>query len=285
MELDALIVQLKQMERRPVIGLALAGGSAYGIAHIGVLRYLEEIGIPIDVVAGTSAGSAAGAVWLSGITSNKMYEIVKSTDWWFLAKPVAFKSGLMSSEGIEKWIVRLIGDIDFAELKRPFAAVATDFSTGELVVLREGSVARAVRISCNLPAIYQPVEHNGRLLVDGGLVQNLPAEVCRSLGAEYIIGVDLHSNLESQRPRTVMLSLIHAGNILQRQNELAQLRLVDVAIQPHLGRLSPMNFRAVDRYVESGYEAAKAAADQLAKMISEILRENGAVKQPNVNST
>lgn len=272
MDLNGLITQLEQMPSRPVIGLALAGGSAYGIAHIGVLRYLEEISMPIDLIAGTSAGAAAGAVWASGFSSEAMYEIVKSTDWWFLAKPVTFKSGLMSSKGIADWINRLIGSKDFVELNKPFAATATNFATGELVVLKEGSVAEAVRISCSLPGIYQPVEYNGLQLVDGGLVQNLPVGVCRSLGADFVIAVDLHANLESKKPRTVMLSLIHAGNILQRQHELVQVQLADVVIQPQLGRLNPFNFRAVDKYVDLGYAAAQSAADQLKQMITQILQ-------------
>lgn len=271
MDLKALIAELKQMQQQPSIGLALAGGSAYGLAHIGALRFIEEVGMPIHVVAGTSAGAAAGAAWASGVSSDQMYQAAKQTDWLFLAKPVAFKSGLMSSEGIENWINRLLDGKDFSDLKIPFAAVACDFITGELTVLNEGNVARAVRISCTVPGIYHPVESGGRLLVDGGLVQNLPASVCRSMGAEFVIGVDLHANLASLKPRTVMRSLIHATHILQRQNELIQLQYVDVVIQPQLAKLNPFNFRPVDEYVDLGYRAAREAAEQLGQMLREII--------------
>jgi NTE family protein len=274
-ELGSLIARFLEMHKQPRIGLALAGGSAYGLAHIGVLRFIEEIGLPVHVIAGTSAGAAAGAVWAGGVSSDQMYQVAKQADWLFLAKPVAFKSGLMSSEGIENWINRILGNISFDDLRIKFAATACDFATGELVVIDHGSVAHAVRISCNVPGIYLPVEYQGRLLVDGGLVQNLPASVCQSLGAEYVIGVDLHANLASLRPRTVLKSLIHATHILQRQHERIQLQYVDAVIQPQLGKLNPFNFWPVDEYVDLGYKAALEASGQLCKMLKAILGEQG----------
>ncbi len=110
-------------------------------------------------------------------------------------------------------------------------------------------------------------------MVDGGLVQNLPAGVCRSLGAEYVIGVDLHANLAAWKPRTVVRSVIHAAHILQRQHELVQLEQVDVAVQPKLGMMSPINFRPVDEYVDLGYQAAREAADELKSMLMGIVSE------------
>ena len=271
MDLEGLITKLKRMEQPPRIGLALAGGSAYGLAHIGVLRFIEELGLPIHLIVGSSAGAAVGAVWASGVSSSQMHQAARQTDWLFLAKPAPFKSGLMSSEGIENWIRRFIGSKSFADLQIPFAATACDFTTGELVVLNQGDVARAVRISCTIPGVYHPVEHQGRLLVDGGLVQNLPAGVCRALGADYVIGADLHANLTDWKPRTVVRSLIHAAHILQRQHELVQLQYVDVAIQPLLGKLNPINFRPVDQYVDLGYQAAREAAEQLGALFNTIL--------------
>jgi len=268
-----LVNQIKPPPR-PRIGLALSGGIAYGITHVGVLRFLEEIGLPVDIVVGTSAGSVVGALWSSGFSSDEMYHIAKNTDWLFLAKPAGFKSGLLNSAGIEAWLNRILDNKEFKDLECKFAATATDFNTGQLVVLSEGSVAAAVRISCNLPSIYQPVKYGQQLLVDGGLVQNLPAQVCRSLGAEIVIGVDLHGDWINQRvPRTVILSLIHAMNILQRQHELVQIQYVDVLVQPQIGHLSPFNFKAVDKFVDLGYAAAVAAGDQLASVLRKYWEE------------
>lgn len=269
------VAQLNSNKQRPCIGLALSGGVAYGLAHIGVLQYLEEIKMPIDIITGTSAGAIVGAFWAGKITSRKMYRVAKQTEWWFLAKPAAFKAGLMSSQGIETWFNRIIHKKNFADLDCTFAATATDFSTGELVILKSGNLATAVRISATIPGIYHPVEYEDRLMVDGGLVQNLPVQTCRDLGAEIVIGVDLHSNwIECKTPKTLVLSLIHAASILQRQHEIFQLQAVDVAIQPRVGGLSPINFKAVDEFVGLGYKAAVEAGDQLVHTIDKIIAKS-----------
>lgn len=274
-ETKKLVEQLKNRAERPRIGLALSGGGAFGIAHVGVLQLLEEIELPIDIIVGTSAGALVGGFWASGVSSRKMYRIGKQTEWWFLAKPIVFKSGLMSSSGIEKWVNRIIYNKKISDMETEFAAVATDFTTGELVVLNKGSLAKAMRISCTVPGIYQPVKHQGRLLVDGGLVQNLPAKVCRTLGADILIGVDLHSDLiENEVPKTVVLSLIHAATILQRQHEMAQLEYVDVVIQPKVGRLSQISFKAVDEFVKLGYMAARNALKDLNEALLAIKEDN-----------
>lgn len=271
-QLTELIYQLHDMVDRPKIGLALAGGGAYGIAHVGVLKVLEDIQLPIDIVVGTSAGSIAGAFWVSGISGTNMARLARRTEWWFLAKPVAFKSGLMSSHGIEQWVSRVTHNKGFQDLQKKFAATATDFSTGELVILDSGNLAKAVRTSCTIPGIYQPVDYDGRLLVDGGVVQNLPAQTCKALGADLVIGVDLHSNLvESDTPTNVVMSLIHAANILQRQHELIQLQAVDVVIEPKVGVLSQVNFKAIDKFIEIGIEAGQQSLTQLEIVLAGIV--------------
>ncbi len=257
-EIKQLISKIKNQATRRRIGLALSGGGAYGIAHVGVLKFLEEIGLPVDLIVGTSAGALVGGLWASGISSHKMYRIAKQTDWWFLAKPVIFKSGLMDSSGIEKWVNRIIGNKQFSDLDIEFVAVATDFSSGELVVLDQGNVGKFILISCTVPGIYQPINYEERVLVDGGLVQNLPVQVCRSIGAEIVISVDLHCDFVSdEQPNSVILSLIRAATILQRQHELLQLKHSDIVIKPKIGKLSQLSFKMVDEFVSRGYEGAR----------------------------
>ncbi|NLM25643.1 MAG: patatin-like phospholipase family protein [Firmicutes bacterium] len=271
-EIVSLVDQFSKLPNRPKVGLSLAGGAARGIAHIGVLKFFEEIKLPIDLIVGTSAGAIAGGVWACGVSSAKMYRLAKNTEWWFLARPVAFKSGLLSSQGIENWVRRIIRERTFTDLDIELAVTATDFLTGELVVIKEGDVARAVRISSTVPGVYEPVLHEGRPLVDGGLVQNLPAEVGRALGADFLIGVDLHSDvLENEVPKTVLWSMVHAINILQRQHEIIQAQLVDVLIQPKVGDHSAVNFKVVDDLTEEGYLAAKAILAQLKNKLKEII--------------
>lgn len=269
MDCKEIITKFVEREKRPRVGLALAGGSAYGLAHIGVLQVIEELGIPIDLVVGTSAGSMVGAIWADGMSANRMYRIARKTQWWFLAKPRPFSSGLLSSEGIEDWLGRFLKQKTFGELKVPFAATATDFVSGELVVLKSGDVAKAVRCSCSIPGIYGAVKIDDRYLVDGGLVQNLPAQVALALGAELLIGVDLHADITSDDiPKTIFESLTQATHILQRQHVVHQSDLLDVCIEPDVGGHSPANFRAVDEFVTLGRAAAEKAIPDICTLLS-----------------
>lgn len=275
MEFRALIDRFKNMPSRPKIGLCLAGGAARGLSHIGVLQVFEEIGMPIDLIVGTSAGAIVGSLWASGVNSEKMHRLARKTEWWFLAKPALFDMGLLSSQGIEDWLERIIQVKEFKEMPIEFVATATDFLTGELVVLHNGDVAHAVRISCTIPGIYKPVRYQGRELVDGGLVQNLPAQVSRAFGAEILIGVDVHADLLGTGvPQTPVVALIHSANILQRQHEIVQLDMVDLIIEPKVGHLSPISFNAVDQFVEHGQAAARERLDELASLLGKVVGGN-----------
>ena len=264
-ELESLMAKLEQMEHRGSPGVGrrqrLWAGAYWR------LRFINRDADSSWWIFGWRCGRA---VWPAGL-GDQMHQAAKQSDWRPRCLPRS-RAGCELGRN-RKLISRFIGRRSFDELKIPFAATACDFRTGELVVLNEGDVAHAVRISCTLPGIYYPVEYQGRLLVDGGLVQNLPAGVCRSLGAEYVIGVDLHANLAAWKPRTVVRSVIHAAHILQRQHELVQLEQVDVAVQPKLGMMSPINFRPVDEYVDLGYQAAREAADELKSMLMGIVSE------------
>ncbi len=178
------------MERRRV-GLALGGGVARGSAHIGVLKCLEHAGIPIDVVAGTSIGSVIGACYSAGISADQMEKTVSTFTWRHIARPVLSRQGFVSFAPMEDWLVRLIGDVQFSDLVRPFVAVASDLASGEPHVLGLGRVAPAVHASSAVPGLVVPVELDGRLLCDGGISCNLPAGPVRALGADFVIGVDL----------------------------------------------------------------------------------------------
>ncbi|HID64851.1 MAG TPA: patatin, partial [Anaerolineae bacterium] len=173
------------------IGLILSGGGARGAAHLGVLRVLEREGIRPDCVVGVSAGSVVGAGYCAGVSVAKMEEAALDLQWSKLGRLVRPRLGLFDSHRLESYVAGLVGNLQFADLSIPFAAVAADILTGQLVVLKEGSVAWAVRASCALPGIFTPVERGDQLLVDGGTINNLPVSAAREMGADYIIAVDL----------------------------------------------------------------------------------------------
>lgn len=182
------------------VGLALSGGIARGPAHLGVIAVLEREGIPIDVVAGVSAGSLAGALYCAGLRLERLQAYLTDVTWPLLARPVWPRYGFVTFDPLEAWIRRLIGNVTFADLERPLAVGVTDLETGEAVTLCEGDVARAVHASCAVPGFVAPVEINGRWYGDGGAANNLPAMTARQLGADYVIGVDLFlSPLRAQR--------------------------------------------------------------------------------------
>ncbi len=178
----------------PKIGLALGSGGARGSAHTGVLKVLEAEGIPISMVAGSSIGSLIGATMAVGIPQEQVEQ-----EWLETSAARVFRSflptfpraGLSSGNELKKYLARLLGEVRIEDLTMPYAAVACDMDTGESVVLREGPLVSAVRASTAIPGIFHPMRLGDRLLVDGGLVDPVPIQVCRDLGAEFVIAVDI----------------------------------------------------------------------------------------------
>lgn len=176
---------------RPIVGLALGGGVARGAAHVGVLAALERAGIPIDVVAGASAGALIGAAVCAGWDAARLMGLAIRMRWWHIASLTFSPRGFLSFAKLERWLAQFSDAHNFDQLHLPFIVAATDLETGEAVWLRQGNVARAVRASCSVPGFVVPIEWDGRILGDGNFSDSLPVAAARSLGAEYVIGVDI----------------------------------------------------------------------------------------------
>jgi NTE family protein len=183
------------MKQGKKLGYALGGGAARGLFHIGVLSVLEEYGITPDIIAGTSMGSIIGAMYASGLKTSDLKQIARSIDWkqiMRLTDIVALpKSGLIQGKRIVALLKSILGDTGFSQLKCKYAAVAADLYTGQQVVFTEGSLIEAIRASISIPGIFTPVHYEGHYLVDGGLVNVVPVSVCRDLGADFVIGVNV----------------------------------------------------------------------------------------------
>src|SRR5215813_5996245 len=177
------------------IGLALSGGAARGMAHVGVLRALLEQGIRIDCIAGTSAGAIVGGAFAAGMPIEEIAEFGRKLRWRDIGRMTMSRLGVQSNERLEQYLRARFPVTKFEDMAIPFAAVATDLKTGEAVVLKgKGDVPFAIRASCTIPGWYVPVlDHEGRQLVDGGLVAVVPSSVTRSLGADIVIAVDVNS--------------------------------------------------------------------------------------------
>ena len=186
--------------RRPKVGLALSGGGARGLAHIGVLKVLEREEIPVDFLAGTSMGGVIAAGYAAGLSTTTMEkEALRMSHITYLMNlfDISFpKMGLVEGKKVQEYFYRHLGDVTFDELRIPLALVAVDLETGEEVILREGRVAEAVRATISMPGVFAPFRLNGRLLVDGGVLNAVPADVVRQMGAEVVIAVDVSAELE-----------------------------------------------------------------------------------------
>ncbi len=247
------------MERRRV-GLALGGGAARGLAHIGVLSVLEERGIPIDYIAGTSVGSVVGALYAAGVPLRDIRLASEKVRWHHLLRLTVPREGVVAARGLEDYLDRLIGGRTFEQLAIPFAAVCVDVITGDVVVLREGRVADAVRASCAIPGIFSPVRRDGRLLVDGGLLNNLPSDVVRAMGADVVLAVDVNGDPPPTRvPVGIFQIVMRSIEIMQRAGCVARKETADLVIRPKLETWSLIDLDHQKDYIECGRAAAQQA--------------------------
>lgn len=271
-------------DKRPTpqhIGLALGGGAGRGSAHVGVLEVLDEQRIPIHYLAGTSAGALVGGLYAAGISPRRMVEIMRKLKWSSISslnwRSFSFKAFDLGSAGLplglfdmDKLITYLDGvlggPVTFDQLNIPFAAIATDISTGEMIVLNDGPIAPAIRASSAVPGVFTPYRRNGRMLVDGVIVNNLPVTVLREMGAEYVLAVDLISGPSSasshREPRNVVDLSMSALYTLVRATQ-AEAPQANLTIQPAIGHIGLADLRAADELYQAGRAAAEAALPRI----------------------
>jgi NTE family protein len=243
------------------VGLALSGGVARGPAHIGVLNVLLQAGIPIDYVAGVSAGSIIGAALCAGLPLETLNELAPQINWRHIARLVWPRRGFVSFKKLERFVAELIGDRQFHEMKIPYLAVATDLLKGEPVILREGHVASAVHASCAVPGFVEPVERNGQLLGDGGVSCNLPARQVRALGADYVIGVDLMQPHLRRRMGPFRFGAMALETLIQRSG--GGLDAADCLITPNLAGFNSLRFGQAEYLIGVGEVAARQQLDTI----------------------
>lgn len=247
------------------IGIALSGGAAHGAAHVGVLRVLEREGIRPSVVTGTSAGAIIGAAYAAGVPVEHISQLFQEVRWPLLIRP-AFRNllGLFETGPLENFISENIGGKTFEEMLIPFACVATDLMTGEKIVFNSGPVAEAVRASAAFPGLFAPVQYKDRLLVDGGVVDNLPADIAHDMGADYIIAVDLMSSIKlQQQPGNLIDVLWAVSNLMQIRSAVPDRKLMNCYLRPDVAEFSSWGFGASGEVERRGAQAAEQALPQL----------------------
>ncbi|HYX29653.1 MAG TPA: patatin-like phospholipase family protein [Pyrinomonadaceae bacterium] len=241
------------------VGLALSGGAARGIAHVGVLRALVENNIPIDAIAGASAGALIGGCYAAGVSIDRLVEMSRTFRWRHVQRPSFSRLGLQSNAPMEKFLRAQLPVTRFEDLKIPFAAMVTDLMKGELIVMRDrGDIPFAIRASCCIPFFMAPAQdENGTLLIDGGIVQNLPISQTRALDADVVVSVDV--NLDGirffDRPRTALGVLAHTFIAVERIVSNQERADADVVIAPKVGHIRWDQTRRSKELVECGYQA------------------------------
>jgi NTE family protein len=245
-----------------LIGLALGGGAVLGAAHIGVLRALDELDIEIAMVSGTSIGALIGSLYAFGMDWRAIRDVAVDLDWLDLSRPSWSQYGMVSNSRIGKLVHDCVGAVDIEDAQRPLAIVATDIATGDKVVLRHGPVARAVTASTCIPGIFIPVECEDRLLVDGGIVENVPILSLKEMEAGYVIGVDLYARPGLGHPKNLVQVLINTVSIALHHATRLQTEHADLLLQPDLSKFNLYDLDQVPALIEHGYRSAMHALTQ-----------------------
>ncbi|HUJ52989.1 MAG TPA: patatin-like phospholipase family protein, partial [Steroidobacteraceae bacterium] len=288
------------LHHRPRVGLVLSGGGARGAAHVGVLKVLEQTHVPIDAIAGTSMGAVVGGLYASGLSARDIEKIMTSINWQdaFRDRPpredldlrrkeedenylvkfplgvrdgqIVLPKGLVQGQRLTETLRRLTLPVaritHFDDLPTPFRAVATDLENGDRVVMDSGDLTTAMRASLSAPGVFAPVERDGRLLVDGGIADNLPVDIARAMGVDVLIVVDVSAPLlvRQQLSSAPVISNQMLAILIRHNSEaqLASLTPKDILIQPPLGNASSFDFGSVGKVIGAGEIAARGKLDR-----------------------
>lgn len=254
----------------PKIGLALGGGAARGFAHIGVIQVLEEAGIKVDMVSGTSAGSLVAAIYASGKSGSQLQQIALTMDESTIADwtlPL-FSRGVLRGEALARYVGSQVGGKKLEDMTKPLGIVATDLSNGRYILFQRGDTATAVRASSAVPGVFQPVRISGREYVDGGLVSPVPVRAARALGAELVIAVDISTPPEGAPSGGTLEILLQTFSIMGKSITTFELEDADLVVRPNLNGVSSADFSARKRSIEAGRQAMLT---QLAALRAAIL--------------
>ena len=267
-----------QSETFPRIGLALSGGAARGMAHVGVLRALLENDIRIDCIAGTSAGSIVGGAFAAGMSVDEIADFGRKLRWRHVGRITISRFGVQTNARLAQFMRARMPITKFEDLPIPFAAVATDLKTGEAVVMKdEGDVPFAIRASCTIPGWYVPVaDAEGRLLVDGGLVAVIPSAVTRALGADIVIAVDVNSAGATFISSTGSLIgvLLQSMMVIQKSVSTQHCEMSDLVITPKVGHIRWDQVRRADELMVAGYEAGLESIPKIRELIDSVTTDD-----------
>jgi NTE family protein len=267
------------------VGLALGSGAALGMAHIGVIKALREANIPIDMIAGTSMGALVGACYaadgqIADVEELALMANLRKITRLLDPKFTLIRVGFLSGQRVEDFLKPIIGDRDVNQCKIPFAAVATDIHSAKQVVITRGSLLTAVRASISIPVVFVPVNYDGSYLVDGGTLNPVPADVVKSMGATFVIAVNvltdprkrqhlgLTGNMKSRRAPSMMNTLIQSIYMMEYEMFRASILKADIMIEPDVSNIEIYEFNRGPEAIEAGYKAAVDVIPEIQKLLN-----------------
>ncbi len=271
---------------KKTLGLALGSGGSRGVAHIGFLRGLEEVGVKPDFITGTSMGAVVGAGYAAGLTVEEMKEAVFSLRLLDLITFTGRRGGVSGTKKIRELLIKYIGDITFDDLKIPFRCYAVDMISQKLIEFSKGSVVDAVVASASIPVVFHPYEKDGMRLIDGGVLERVPVSQVKKMGADIVVGVDVlgHRDASEDSPNVLKI-LIETIDIMdnyrteRRKDDFKD--IIDFWLEPELGSMSQYDLKQIEFAYEKGYELGKNNANDIRKALK---RPHSATKRKHTGT-
>ena len=254
----------------PRIALALGGGAARGFAHIGVIKALEAQGISPDIVVGTSAGAVVGSLYAAGYDGFKLQELALQMDEGQFSDWSLPNRGVLKGQALQDFINNAVQQRPLEKLSKLFAVVATDLHSGAMIVFRSGNTGMAVRASSAIPNLFQPVAINGHEYVDGGLTSPVPVRVARSLGADFVIAVDISTDPQNSKTDSSLDVLLQTFNIMGQSISRNELLAADIVIRPVTQQVSLTNFNDRNQAVLEGEKAVASVLPELRTRLARL---------------
>lgn len=256
------------------VGVAFGGGGARGFSHLGAIKAFEEFGIKFDFVAGTSAGSLAGAFYAAGYSYQQMYDAIKGLKEKDIKKNV-IPFTPSKTDGIGEVVISNLGDINIEDLKTPFAAVAVDIKSTKEVAIAKGNLAKAVMGSCAVPGVFQPVVFDDMILSDGGLQNTIPADIPKLFDCDYVVAVDVNKSRTYGTDSTKFIDVVSCAiRILMKSNAVRGYANADVMVAPETKRFKSTKTDGFDDMIEEGYKAAVDVMPQIMEIFHRRKKNN-----------
>jgi NTE family protein len=266
--------EVVQPQRGPAkVAVVLGGGAARGFAHIGVLKILESNRIPIHMIVGTSAGSFVGSLYAYGLNAYQIQKLSLDIQRGDIADFTIPDNGFIKGDLLEVYVNRMIRNTTMEKMRIPFYSVATEIPKGKETVFASGNTGRAVRASCSIPGVFNPVIIGDRMYVDGGVVSPVPVDAAKRLGADVIIAVDISSDLDTDKPTGTIETILQSINIMSSKISVAQLSRADIVIRPLVGHIGSSDFDKRNEAIIEGEKAALQALPKIQEIVDQLRRQ------------